>query len=168
VLGHSAGGRIAAVFGSSYPETRGPLVIADPPLSGPGRSPYPTTLEEFQSSIRHARDGAGLDDLRELYPTLTNDELVLRAAWLATCDEGAVAETYRGFHEEDFFAYWAVLGPPALFLWGGRSPAVDAAAVAEVAAANPAAEVVCLADAGHMLPWDDLEGFAAAVRRFHA
>lgn len=56
--------------------------------------------------------------------------------------------------------------PPALFLWGGESPAVDASAAAEAAEANPAAEVVELPNAGHMLPWDDLDGFLAAVRAF--
>jgi N-formylmaleamate deformylase len=103
-----------------------------------------------------------------VFPTVGDDELAVRAAWLPTCDETAVAQTYRSFHEEDFFAWWPELAPPVLFLWGGRSPAVSAQDAAEVARANPAAEVVCLPDAGHMLPSDDLAGFVAAIRRFRA
>lgn len=166
VLGHSAGARIAAVFGVLYPELRGPLIVADPPLSGPGRAPYPTSLDAFLEQIRLTRTGATARDLRPYFPSMTDDHLALRTAWLPTCDETAVAETYRGFHEEDFFAVWPLLQPPLLFLWGGMGPVVTEESAMEVAAANPGAEVACLADAGHMLPWDDLPGFLEAVREF--
>ena len=151
---------------SSIPELRGPLILADPPLSGPGRAPYPTSLDEFLEQIRLGRTQPTADDLRPFFPSMADDHLALRAAWLSTCDETAVAETYRGFHEEDFFDFWPLLQPPVLFLWGGASPVVTEESAIEVAAANPGAEVVCLADAGHMLPWDDLPGFLGAVREF--
>ena len=32
--------------------------------------------------------------------------------------------------------------------------------------ANPAAEVVAIVRAGHMIPWDNLPGFLEAVRTF--
>ena len=124
VLGHSAGARIAATFGVLYPELRGPLILADPPLSGPGRAPYPTSLDEFLEQIRLARTQPTADDLRPFFPSMADDHLALRAAWLSTCDETAVAETYRGFHEEDFFDFWPRLQPPVLFLWGGAGPVV--------------------------------------------
>jgi N-formylmaleamate deformylase len=123
-------------------------------------------LETYLDPIRWARSGAGTGDLRTLFPTLSDDELALRAAWLPTCDEEAVAETYRGFHEDDFFAWWRELRAPVLFLWGGASAVVTADDIPDLAAGNPAASVVCLPDAGHMLPWDDLDGFLAAIRGF--
>lgn len=167
ILGHSAGGRVAAAFGALYPDLRGPLVIADPPLSGPGRAPYPTPAEAFADSIRIARaGGATADDMRPFFPTWTDEQLALRAEWLATCDPHAVSEVHRGFQEEDFFAYWSELAPPTLFVWAGDAPVVGAEGAAEVAAANPSAEVVEHAGVGHMLPWDDLEGFLAIVRGF--
>jgi N-formylmaleamate deformylase len=166
VLGHSAGARVASAFGVLYPELRGPVIVADPPLSGPGRPPYPTSIETFVESIRAARAGATADDMRSYFPTWTQEQLELRAAWLPTCDETAVTETHRGFHVEDFYEYWPKLAAPALFLWGGASPAVSAEGAAEAAAANPAAEIQCLPGAGHMLPWDDLPGFVQAVRQF--
>jgi N-formylmaleamate deformylase len=166
VLGHSAGARIVATFGVLHPELRGPLILADPPLSGPGRAPYPTSLDEFLEQIRLGRTQPTVDDLRPFFPSMAEDHLALRAAWLSTCDETAVAETYRGFHEEDFFDFWPLLRPPVLFLWGGASPVVTEESAIEVAAANPGAETVCLAGAGHMLPWDDLPGFLGAVREF--
>lgn len=166
VVGHSAGARIAATFGVSYPDLRGPLVLADPPLSGPGRPPYPTSLEEFIGWIRLARSGAARD-LQPLFPTLTEEQLALRVAWLATCDEAAVTEVYRAFHEEDFFDSWRLLDARTLLLWGGVSAVVSREAARELTAANPAAEVACLPEAGHMLPWDDLAGFVTAIRQLH-
>lgn len=167
VLGHSAGARMAAAFGALYPELRGPLVIADPPLSGPGRAPYPTTREMFAESIRIAQAGATAEDMRPFFPTWTEEQLALRAAWLGTCDVRAVSETHRLFDEvEDFFDYWPQLAPPTLLVWAGAAPVVGAAGAAELAAANPAAQVVELPGSGHMLPWDDLAGFLTIVRRF--
>jgi N-formylmaleamate deformylase len=166
VLGHSAGARTAVTFGVRYPELRGRIVVADPPLSGPGRAPYPTPVEVFVESIRLARRGATADDMRPFFPTWTDEQLALRAEWLATCDEHAVVETHRLFHEEDFFEHWAELAPPVLFLWAGAAPVVGKDGAAEVAAANPQAEVVELPGSGHMLPWDDLQGFLRIVRAF--
>lgn len=166
VLGHSAGARTAVTFGVLYPELRGPIVVADPPLSGPGRAPYPTPIDVFVESIHLAQNGATADDMRPFFPTWTDEQLALRAEWLATCDERAVTETYRLFHEEDFFEYWPRLAPPTLFVWAGAAPVVGEAGAAEVAAANPQAEVVELPGSGHMLPWDDLEGFLRIVRPF--
>jgi N-formylmaleamate deformylase len=166
ILGHSAGARVAVAVGVLHPGLRGPVIAADPPVSGPGRSEYPTPAAAFVESIRIAQAGATADDMRPFFPTWTEEQLTLRAAWLPTCDEVAVAEVHRLFHEEDFFEWWPRLEPPALFLWGGESPAVDANAAAEAAEANPAAEAVELPAAGHMLPWDDLEGFLGAVRTF--
>ena len=166
ILGHSAGARVAATFGTLYPELRGPVVLADPPLSGPGRPPYPTPLEPFLASIALAQAGTTAAAMRPFFPTWTEEQLELRAAWLGTCHPTAVAEVYRAFHEEDFFARLPHLAPPVLFVYGGESPVVSAASAAEVAAANPAAELAILPGAGHMLPWDDLDGFVAIVRRF--
>jgi N-formylmaleamate deformylase len=166
VLGHSAGARVATALAVARPELRGPLIVAEPPLSGPGRTPYPTPLEPFLDSIALARRGATADDMRPYFPTWTDEQLALRAEWLARCDPDAVAAVHRSFHEEDFFEHWPRVAPPVLFVWGGAAPVVGEEGAAEVAAANPAAEVVELAGAGHMLPWDDLDGFVAVVRRF--
>lgn len=168
VLGHSMGARAVAGLAVLHPEVARALVIADPTLTGPGRAPYPTSLDDFVASLRAARAGATADDMRPYFPTWTEEQLALRADWLATCDEQAVVESYANLHDEDFFAYWRQVPPPVLFLYGGTSPAVTREGVDEVRAANQAAEIVELRRAGHMLPWDDLGGFLAAVREFAA
>jgi N-formylmaleamate deformylase len=166
VLGHSMGARIAAALGTLFPDVPGPTVLADPPLSGPGRAPYPTPLESFVKSLHEAQAGATAEDMRRYFPTWTDEQLRLRAEWLPTCDETAIVETYRNFHEEDFFTYWGRVRPPVLFIHGEESPVVPGAAIEEIRAANPEAEVVSVSNAGHMIPWDNLSGFLIAVRRF--
>jgi N-formylmaleamate deformylase len=168
VLGHSMGARIAAAFGALYPKERGPLIVVDPPLTGPGRKPYPTTLENFLAQLHEAQAGTTIDEVRRYYPRWSDRELAIRADWLATCSEAAVAETHRLFDEEDFFAYWRTLPPPLLFVYGAGSPAVTEDGLRDVVAANPEAEVVRVEAAAHMIPWENLEGFLEPVRAFVA
>lgn len=166
VLGHSMGARIAAALGALYPDVRGPLIVVDPPLSGPGRAPYPFPLEPYVKTLRQAKAGVTVEELRPLSPTWTDEQLQIRAEWLGTCSETAVVETYRGFHEEDFFTYWREVLPPVLFMYGGKSPVVPESAIGEIAAANPKARLVGVPNAAHMIPWDNLPGFLSETRRF--
>jgi N-formylmaleamate deformylase len=166
VLGHSMGARIVTAFDAIHAGRRSGLIVADPPVTGPGREPYSWSLESLLGAIRLAHAGGPPEDLRGLFPASSAEQLELRAEWLRTCDERAVAESYRSFHTEDFFAHWRRISSPALLLWGGTSDTVGPAAAEELARENPAVEVVCLEGAGHMLPWDDLGGFLSAVRRF--
>ena len=166
VLGHSMGARIATALGATYPEAVGALIVADPPLTGPGRDPYPTALESFREQLRAAVAGTTAEEVRGFYPRWSERELEIRAEWLQTCDEHAVAETWRNFHTEDFFELWRVVRPPLLFMYGAQSPVVTPSGLAEVIGANPEAQVVGIPGAGHMIPWENLDDFVAAVRNF--
>jgi N-formylmaleamate deformylase len=166
LLGHSMGARIVAAFAAAYPGRAGASIVVDPPLSGPGRDPYPFPLSVYTESLREAVAGASAEDMRRYFPTWTDEQLRLRAEWLATCDETAVVQSYRSFHDEDFFDAWPKVPAPVLFLFGLESPVVPESALAEVRTANPRAEVVGIPKAGHMIPWDNLPAFLEAVRRF--
>jgi len=168
VLGHSMGARIAAALGAAHPDLVGPLIIVDPPLTGPGRPPYPTSRESFQEQLHEAYAGTTAEAVRRFYPRWKERELQLRAEWLPTCDEHAVLETHRLFDVEDFFGYWSRLHPPLLFIYGKESPVVTEEGLADVRAANPAAAVLGIADAGHMIPWENLDDLLDAVNRFAA
>ena len=166
VIGHSMGARIAAAFAVLFPHAGGPLALIEPPLSGPGRAPYPTTLEQLLAPIRASRAGNALELLRRLNANWSDEDNRVRAEWLATCDETAVAESHRGFHEEDFFEYWPRLGAPLLFVYGQQSPVVRAVDLAELKATNPHAQFKWIADAGHMIPWDNASGLLEQLRSF--
>lgn len=166
ILGHSMGARIAAAFAARYRTVPTPLIVVDPPLSGPGRAPYPVPLDVYLDAIRDARAGATAEAMRRFNPTWSDQQLQARADWLGTCDESAVTESHRGFHEEDFFTFWPLVRAPAILVYGEKSQVVPASAIPELASRNPSAELAVVPQAGHMIPWDNLPGFIAIVRRF--
>jgi len=165
VVGHSMGARIAAAYAVLHaPDDHGLLVLVDPPTSGPGRGPYPTTREQFLQQLHEAYAGTDADAVRRFYPTWPERELQLRAEVLASCDETAVLETHEGFESEDFFDYWARLAPPVVLVRGGDSPVVPLGAVAELRRVQPRIEIHTVPGAGHMVPWDNLAGFLDVIR----
>jgi N-formylmaleamate deformylase len=168
LLGHSMGARIAAAVDAGFPGLVRALVLVEPPLSGPGREPYPYPLEMYLAQIAAARTGDSVvDELRRNHPGWTDEQLDARAKWLPTCQEDAVRDTYRSFHEDDFLDSWRSTNAPTAFIYGSDSPVVSTDVVTELAAAGSSDVAFFeVADAGHMVPWDNLEGFLAAVRDF--
>lgn len=167
VLGHSMGARIAAAYAVLHPgPDHGPLVLVDPPMSGPGRAPYPTSREAFAEQLRQARRGTTADEVAAFYPGWPRRELQLRAEVLASCDETAVVESHAGLESEDFLAYWNQLPTPAVLVRGGESPVVPESAVEELRARRPDIDLVTVPRTGHMIPWDDRAGFLDAVRPY--
>jgi N-formylmaleamate deformylase len=166
LVGHSMGARIAAAVRVLHHGVAGPVVLADPPLTGPGRGTYPMSLKAFMDQLQAARSGAAPEELLKYFPTLTPEHLVLRAQWLPTCDETAVRESWLNFHREDFFPYLRELEPPVLFMYGGDSPVVPESALPEITETRPDVEVARIPGAGHMIPWDNAADFLRETRRF--
>ena len=154
LLGHSMGARIAAVVAARGVPLRG-TVLVDPPMSGPGRGPYPTTLEAFLGQLEQAQRGTDADEVARSWPRWPRREQELRARWLSSCDAEAITATHAGFESEDFFATWPQVPAPTVLVHGGDSPVVTAAGAAEAAATNPAARLVEVPGAGHMVFWDE-------------
>jgi len=160
VVGHSLGARIAAAFAVLHgAHPLGHLVLVDPPTSGPGRGPYPTTWDAFQTQLHEAQRGTTAEEVGRFYPHWPERELQLRAEVLASCDETAIRETHAGFEVEDFFPYWEQIKLPASLIRGADSPMVPPEAAAELAAANPDVPIFTVPGAGHMVPWDNFTGF---------
>ncbi|MFC4947870.1 alpha/beta fold hydrolase [Pseudonocardia sp. GCM10023141] len=163
LMGHSMGARIAAVVAAGGADLRG-AVLVDPPMSGPGRGPYPTTLAAFRGQLAQAQRGTDADEVAAAWPRWPRAEQELRARWLSSCAEAAIVATHEGFESEDFFSAWPSVPAPAVLVHGADSPVVTAAGVVEAAAANPAAGFVEIPDAGHMVFWDN-PGAALALLR---
>jgi N-formylmaleamate deformylase len=170
IVGHSMGGRIAVRAASRHvsSDRAAPdrLVIVDPPVSGPGRRPYPTPLSWYLDSIRLMREGGGIDALRPFSPTWTVEQLRLRAEWLHTCDERAIVASYNGFHEDDIHADFPCVRMPMLLIAAGRGNVMTPDDVDEVRRLAPSIRVSRVEAAGHMIPWDDYEGFFEAFSDF--
>ena len=153
LLGHSMGARIAAATAIRQ-HVRGTILV-DPPMSGPGRGPYPTPLAAFRAQLAQAQRGTDAAEVAQSWPRWPYREQALRARWLASCDAVAIDATHRGFETEDFFDTWPSVPTPTVLVYGMDSPVVTADGAAEAAAANPAARVIGVPDAGHMVFWDN-------------
>ncbi|MGN9840390.1 alpha/beta fold hydrolase [Nonomuraea sp. H19] len=164
LLGHSMGARIAGLTAAKGEVALRGTVLVDPPMSGPGRGPYPTTLAAFQSQLQQARRGTDADEVARSWPRWPRREQELRARWLASCGDEAVAATHRGFESEDFFDFWPSVPAPAVLVYGADSPVVTADGAREAARANVAARLVEIPGAGHMVFWDNPRGGLEAVR----
>jgi N-formylmaleamate deformylase len=161
LVGHSLGARIAGRWAADH-HLHGPLLLVDPPMSSK-RRPYPTSWETFSTQLEQAHAGATADTIRRWFPDWPERELGIRAHELPTCDEIAVRETHEGFETDEFENDWIRLTPPVTLLYGADSRMVtadDARLLTEMA---PLAQVIAVPDAGHMVPWDNLPGFLAAV-----
>lgn len=159
LLGHSMGARVAIRLAARHPEGIARLLLIDPPVSGPGRRAYPTPLAWYLDSIRLAQRGMSAEELRPFAPTWTDAQLQLRAQWLHTCDEDAVSQAYRGFHQDDIHADLARLRTPGLLMVAGRANVILAEDAAEIRALAPDLVQCTAIHAGHMVPWDDEHDF---------
>jgi N-formylmaleamate deformylase len=166
IVGHSMGARIGIRAARSQPAGLTRLVLADPPVSGPGRRPYPARLAWYVDSMRLARAGTDGDGMRPFCPTWTDEQLRLRAEWLHTCNESAVITSFEDFHRDDIHADLPRIAVPTLLIQAGRGDVILEEDVAEMRGLLPSLQVSRAANAGHMIPWDDEEGFYRAFGDF--
>lgn len=159
LLGHSMGARIAVRVAACYPDLVSRVILADPPVSGPGRRPYPLELQFYLANIAEAARGAPLP----IPPNWTEEQCRIRAEWLPSCSEEAVTESYRSMHEEDFHADLPSITAPLTLLYAERGGTITEQEAAEIVSLVPNARSVLIRGVGHMMPWDDLDGFVAAV-----
>lgn len=167
VLGHSMGARVAiraarrAADRDATPFAR--LLLVAPPVSGPGRRPYPSPWAWYEDSIRLARHGCTPGEMRPFVPTWTEDQVALRAEWLATCDLHAVRAAYDGFHTDDVHADLPHVPCPMRLIVAGADDVIRPDEACAIRRLAPAIDIRTVEGAGHMIPWDDLDGFLHAV-----
>lgn len=166
LVGHSMGARIGIRAARLGAEGLGRLVLLDPPVSGPGRRRYPAALPWYVDSIRLAQRGISIEQMRKFCPTWTEEQLRVRCEWLHTCDERAVVTTFDGFHQDDIHADLPHIGVPTLLVVAGRGGVVQREDEEELSALLPGLQTARVENAGHMIPWDDEEGFYRAFGDF--
>ncbi|WP_382327491.1 alpha/beta fold hydrolase [Hydrogenophaga sp. UC242_50] len=159
VLGHSMGARVAIRAAARDPRRMGELLLIDPPMSGPGRRPYPVPLSWYVESIQLAIKGVTAEDLRPYAPSWTEEQLQLRAEWLHTCSEEAIVQAHAGFHEDDIHADLPKLKTPGLFMSAGKGGVVLPADLTEIELLAPGLRQCTAFSAGDMIPWDDEADF---------
>jgi N-formylmaleamate deformylase len=117
-------------------------------------------------SIRLAEQGIDAEGMRAFCPTWTEAQLQLRAEWLHTCYAPAIVKAFEDFHHDDIFADLPALGVPAMLMVAGKGGVIEAADEAEISTLYPPMMITRVPAAGHMIPWDDLDGFLAALGDF--
>lgn len=165
ILGHSMGARIALRTASRHPEAVGSLLLADPPVSGPNRRPYPSPLSQYLDRMAAAARGESLPQSKRYTPQ-TPDQARLQAEWLPTCSREAVIATHRGFHEDDIFADMPLVTCPTHLLYAELGGTISDADADEIVSQIPHATKQKLMGVGHLMPWFDLDLFLQAARTF--
>lgn len=166
LVGHSMGARVVARFDRLWPGVAGRICAIDPPLSGPGRRPYPMPLDFYFAAMDALEAGQTLEEMRAKSPGWNDGRLIDRATWLPSCDREAIAGAHASFHAQSFHDDWRAGDSPAAFVHGLESPVVRAEDLDEIRALRPAADIIPVASAGHMIPWDNLEGAVAALHQW--
>ncbi len=168
ILGHSMGARNAIRAARKDGAAMSGLILVDPPVSGPGRREYPAKWSWYEDSIIAATKGCSAKDMRAFCPTWTDNQVALRAEWLHSCQLDAIKTAFDGFHTDDIHADLLHLKLPMRLLKAGDAPVIGEDDIAELKALAPHLDVKTVPNAGHMIPWDNLEGFLDAVMDFDA
>jgi N-formylmaleamate deformylase len=168
LLGHSMGGRIAIRANARNPAPFAGYILVDPPVSGPNRRPYPAKWPWYGDSIIMAAKGCTVDAMRAYCPTWSEEQLALRAEWLHTCHWGAIRTAFDGFTVDDIHQDLPKINKPARLIIAGGATVIGEDDRQEIARLAPRIEQRVVEGAGHMIPWDDLEGFLSNVMDFDA
>jgi N-formylmaleamate deformylase len=164
LLGHSMGARIALRAARGGDPRLRKIVLADPPVSGPGRRPYPSPWPPIKTLLEAAYRGEAWEGLlASPLPKWPEPLMRLRAEWLHTCDLRAADVAHRGFQEDDIHADIASLTTPAALIAAGKGGVISDGEAEEILRLNPSIAFCRVERAGHQMQVDDFEGFIAAV-----
>ncbi len=166
VLGHSMGARIAIYLAATAPDVVGRLILADPPVSGPGRRAYPIPLSWYIEGIDLAARGESIPAAGSLLANWTEEQLALREEWLPTCDKTAIAESHRSLQDEDIHALMPSIRSPTFLICAANGGTITAEEEREIVRLIGDCRSTRIPRVGHMMPWNDLDAFIGAVRGF--
>ncbi|WP_108663511.1 alpha/beta fold hydrolase [Acuticoccus kandeliae] len=166
LVGHSMGGRIAVAASAIDPTAFARTIVVDPPVSGPGRRPYPSPLPPYLEMMDEIARGGGIEAVKRTMPTWTEAQCRARADWLPTCSVEGVVATYESFHNEDMHALLPKAALPMLLIYAQNGDVVRESDAAEFTGLAPDCKAERIDDAAHMIPWDQLDAFIASVRAF--
>ncbi|CAG5084864.1 Alpha-(N-acetylaminomethylene)succinic acid hydrolase [Thermobacillus xylanilyticus] len=164
LIGHSMGARIAAAFAAAYPELTGRVMMIDPPLSGPGRPPFPLPLARF-TVPKAMLDAGDLEAFRAHYAAIGIDPEA-KARELKACAPEAIEQSYLAMNEEPFHVWYRLLRVPARLVACGGAPFIGPAEARELEALNPSVDIRYLPEAGHELHKREPETTIRLIREF--
>jgi N-formylmaleamate deformylase len=155
------GARIALKLAVDNPTLVARLILADPPVSGPFRRPYPIPLKKYLDTIDSFSSGAPADG--GIYDAAQNR---LRSEWIPTCDRTAIIETYANFGMEDIFPLMPRIRASTLLLYAGLGDTIRDNEAQEISRIISPLVIRKLENVGHMMPWFDLDLFLQSIEAF--
>ena len=166
ILGHSMGARIGIKLAN--PESIGALILADPPVSGPNRRPYPIPLDWYLEGLKKASCGQVTERDSPLLKNWTSEQISLRDQWLPTCSTKAITQSHRSFHEEDIHTLMPNIHVSTILMYAQSGGTVLDEDATEIIDLIPDCLAVKIPHVGHMMPWDDLDSFIKPINNFIA
>ncbi|NAR28602.1 alpha/beta fold hydrolase [Acinetobacter haemolyticus] len=166
LMGHSMGARFAIRANALDAKGLKQLILIDPPVSGPDRRAYPSKWPWYEDSIRQSISGMSAEDMKAFCPTWSEEQLRLRAEWLHSCYLPAIQQAFEEFHSIDIHQYIPAIQVPTLLMVAGKGGVILPEDEQEIQKLSPAIQVQHVQNAGHMIPWDDLEDFFAVLGQF--
>lgn len=169
ILGHSMGARIGIRAARWRSASIDRLIMVDPPVSGPGRRAYPIPVEHLLSLLHSALRGEAYAALHAAdAPQWPERHIRTRAEWMHTCDERALIESHKGFHQDDIHFDLGNLDVATALIVAGRSGVIRSEDEAEFRRLVPSIVIRRLEGAGHQMQIDDTEGFLSIVEELLA
>jgi pimeloyl-ACP methyl ester carboxylesterase len=166
LLGHSMGGMTAAVVASRIPEALGGVILVDPTFLTPQRQRevYESdVVEQHRQLLRSGRaEVLARARARHAHRSPEIVELVVDARLKTRPDAFDVLRPPN----PEYRQLVSALHAPTLLVIGDDGAVVSLAMAAELQNLNPRLRVEQIQDAGHGLPYDQPERFAAVVGSF--
>lgn len=161
IIGHSFGGRIAALLAYKYPKLVEKLILTGSPLI---RQPLSFKKQVVSSGVRLMKGGIEKVPLR-----LQN---MLRKGLYYSIGEwdyykaGRLKETFKKIVHSDLRDILEKITVPTLILWGSRDFFVPLTVGRQIAAKIPGSELVIVSDATHKLPYESPEIFGEEILKW--
>jgi len=173
VLGHSLGARASARLAADRPELLSRLVLIDPPCEHRYPSQVMEAMNAFLGSVQATRSG-GAAAVRAQNPHWSDEQVEARVVGHGQVSDRAMLDPIERYDPGTIFDDLPRVECPTLFVYGdvgyrgpgGRPGIVKEETAQRALAALREGRLAFVPASGHMVPWDNFEGFMEAVRGF--
>ena len=134
IVAHSMSARFTTKFAAQFPSLIDKLILIDPPISGPGRRPFPVAISRFLDA-KKAIDRDDEARFEQFYDPKKID-LTLKKYEMKNCTVEAIEQSYHSIATESFHIHFTQLTVPTMLL-AANSPLITEEEFDELSQLNP-------------------------------